>query len=294
MHQSKVSSVPVPIGKGIYLRNGSSFGFSSSIPKPDHSNDPNFILIFGWMGAKLPHLIKYMNVYEEMYPHATQILVQCPPEFFFSFHTTKMNNLIPVAKLLEDHGNKTARILAHSFSNGGGMQMYTLGTLLRSRGSLRNGTPQRIVSALILDSSPGVSSLNVALRSFTASIPNVLLRIPMIFMVTLLYGLHAINRRLLRARPFFDELKSALLNGDDGDGILPWMNKTTPRIYMCSRKDELVLVEDVRRHVDEAKRRNLKVKIEVFEDTPHVAHARKYPERYWGAVKDLWASAIHG
>lgn len=170
--------------------------------------------------------------------------------------------------------------------------MYTLGTLLRSRGSLRNEIPQRIVSALILDSSPGVSSLNVALRSFTASIPNALLRIPMIFMVTLLYGLHAIGRRLFRVRPFFDELKSALLNGDDGDGILPWMNKTTPRIYMCSRKDELVLVEDVWRHVDEAKRRNLKVKIEVFEDTPHVAHARKYPERYWGAVKDLWASAL--
>lgn len=80
--------------------------------------------------------------------------------------------------------------------------------------------------------------------------------------------------------------------GDGTNAILPWVNKETPRMYVYSKKDALISAPQIKTHVEEAKRRGLNVKVEVYEDTNHVEHGRKYPERYFGAVKDLWNVAI--
>ncbi|KAJ4480180.1 hypothetical protein J3R30DRAFT_3288462 [Lentinula aciculospora] len=270
----------------------------------------SIILIFGWMGAKLPHILKYTQTYEEMYPNATQIIVQSNPQFFWSTDRTRMNNLVPVAEFLESHVcNRTRlevtpvfqanlpRILVHSFSNGeyfsqrGGLQMYTLGNLLRARSASSYFSTG--VSAMIIDSCPGDASLWGALRAFTASLPKKsLLRIPLMIFITLLYSIGIIRYRIFRIQPIFERLKEGLLRKGPEGGVLPWMSEKTRRMYICSKKDELIPVKQVKEHVEEAKRRGLNVMIEVYEDTPHVAHARRYPERYWGAVKDLWTRAL--
>lgn len=36
----------------------------------------------------MPHLMKYTTAYEDLYPSATQILVQSAPSFFWSFEGT--------------------------------------------------------------------------------------------------------------------------------------------------------------------------------------------------------------
>ncbi|KAE9391483.1 hypothetical protein BT96DRAFT_864912 [Gymnopus androsaceus JB14] len=296
---------PVPIGNDIYLIQG-------AVPEKSPNSDPNIILIFGWMGAKLPHLFKYTKVYEEMYPHATQIVVKSNPEFFWSFNRTRRRNLIPVAEILEAGGyiqgkskgpqvpEKPPRILVHSFSNGGATQLYTLGTLLRARSanaSKPTSTPQStgsdIVSALVIDSCPGDASFSLMLRAFTEFIPNPLQRFSMTIVVTLLYIISLVKTRIFRFKHLFERFKDGLLStGKDGGAILPWLNKETPRMYVYSEKDEMISPQQIKKHIEEARRRGLNVRIEVYEDTSHVAHARSYPERYWGAVKDLWDSAV--
>ncbi|KAJ4501266.1 hypothetical protein C8R41DRAFT_806576 [Lentinula lateritia] len=305
----------VPIGNGIYLRReippSKSFSDATIYTKSFNPllREPNIILVFGWMGAKLPHILKYTKVYEDMYPNATQIIVQSEPHFFWSSKRTRMNNLVPVAEVLEAHGcngtrqespsrdDNPPRILVHSFSNGGGLQMYTLGNLLRARlgSSSSSCRPSSRLSAVVIDSCPGNASFRGAIQAFTAALPkNSPLRIPVIIFITLLYGFGIIRHRIFGVQPIFERLKEALLRKGPEGGILPWMTEKTPRMYICSKKDELTPVEQIEEHVKEAKYRGLNAQIVVYEDTPHVGHARRYPEQYWGAVKDLWTQAVEG
>ncbi|KAJ3889036.1 hypothetical protein GG344DRAFT_52430 [Lentinula edodes] len=292
----------VPIGNGIYLRR--------EIPPSKSFSDAtiytNIILVFGWMGAKLPHILKYTKVYEDMYPNATQIIVQSEPHFFWSSKRTRMNNLVPVAEVLEAHGcngtrqesprdDNPPRILVHkqlslkSFPTGGGVQLLTLGNLLRSKWSLDLHGGH--VSAMVIDSCPGTPSLWRTVQAFCIFLPT-LLRIPSVILVTFIYGIITLIKQwVFGVQPISERLKEGLLRKGPQGGILPWMNEQTPRMYVCSKKDDLIPIDQIEGHVKEARRRGLNVKIEMYEDTPHVAHARSYPERYWGAVKDLWVSA---
>ncbi|KAJ3755010.1 hypothetical protein EV360DRAFT_50547, partial [Lentinula raphanica] len=120
-----------------------------------------------------------------------------------------------------------------------------------------------------------------------------ILRVPTLILVTFFYGIIAIVKQwLLGIQPISERLKEGLLrNGPEG-GVLPWMDEKTPRMYVCSKKDEIIPIDQTEEHVNEARRRGLNARIEVYENTPHVAHAKSYPERYWGAVRALWASAV--
>lgn len=48
---------------------------------------------------------------------------------------------------------------------------------------------------------------------------------------------------------------------------------------------------EVEAHASDAEKRGLRVRREKFDKSGHVAHARMYPERYWGAVAELWEAA---
>jgi hypothetical protein len=48
------------------------------------------------VGAKLPHLFKYTQAYETLYPGATQILVQNFPSSFWSSQKTLVRSLFPL------------------------------------------------------------------------------------------------------------------------------------------------------------------------------------------------------
>ncbi|KIK57981.1 hypothetical protein GYMLUDRAFT_45550 [Collybiopsis luxurians FD-317 M1] len=184
--------------------------------------------------------------------------------------------------------------------------MYALGTLLRQRETQTlnanppNSIPQPTipaVSAMILDSAPGGGSLSSLIRAFTLALPNgyAVLRILVKVFIFFLYTLGIVRHRVFGVKPVVDRLKEGLSlddgskgikNGGGRGGILPWITSTTPRLYVCSKKDELVPVDEVVQHFEEAKRRGLNVKMDMYDDTPHVAHARRYPERYWGAVEN--------
>lgn len=63
-----------------------------------------------------------------------------------------------------------------------------------------------------------------------------------------------------------------------------------PRLYLYSPIDELIPPEDVERHAAQARTEAgvTDIRMEKFEKSPHVAHARTDPERYWSAVKRVW------
>jgi hypothetical protein len=76
-------------------------------------------------------------------------------------------------------------------------------------------------------------------------------------------------------------------------GVLPWMRKGTPRLYIYSDGDDMVASSVVEAHIEEAKKRGLNIHAEKFgKESKHVAHARTDPQRYWAAVERIWKEAL--
>ncbi|EEB96653.1 hypothetical protein MPER_04177 [Moniliophthora perniciosa FA553] len=169
------------------------------------------------------------------------------------------------------------------------MQLITLANLLSARGitpaSYSNRKP---ASAMVIDSSPATGTYNSTVKAFTAHIKSPFLRFPMRLFVTFLLVIRFIHERVFRARPMFESLK----NGLNSPSILPWMDVNTPRLYLYSKKDEMIPWKEVEEHIEIGKKAGLNIRGEVFENSAHVAHARAEPDRYWSLVKQTWSNAL--
>lgn len=275
------------IGTGIYLR--------GSREQCQDTTLPNVILIFGWMGAQLRHLQNYTHAYTKLYPNASQIVVRCNPDVFWTTTGTRQKRLMPVIDALEalhcfpsSSTQPPPRILTHVFSNGGSLQMTLLGhMLLRKYGSTLN---QRfITSALVLDSCPATGSLKSIKLAFSAVIRNPILKVLVLAMI---YTMHFVGLGLSlvfgKRIMTMENLQIDMWN----PRVLPWMGLHTPHLYLFSRKDKLIPWQDVTRHAETAKERGMDARCELFEESEHVAHIRVEPERYWASVQDIWAAAI--
>ncbi|KII89700.1 hypothetical protein PLICRDRAFT_39840 [Plicaturopsis crispa FD-325 SS-3] len=272
--------------------------------------DPTVILMFGWMGALLPHLNKYVEAYRKLYPQATCILVQSRPSFFLFSDRINAARLTPVVEVLEALGcipplngapppmkpisakGVTAvsnpRILVHAFSNGGSYNMITLGQMLSTTSPLSNGSNAartRIPNAIILDSTPGSGGLRSTIKAFTGVVRNPILRYVVAFFVSGMHFFHHLCALLIpwQLTPI-ETLNRALLNPH----LFPWTNAQTPRLYVYSKQDALIPWKQIQGHAGQAETAGLPVTTCLYEDSAHVAHARQDPARYWAAVQALW------
>ena len=74
--------------------------------------------------------------------------------------------------------------------------------------------------------------------------------------------------------------------------LCPWFTRDTKRLYLYSRVDPITPQAVVEEHMEEARRRGLDVYQEVFDESWHIFHAKKYPEQYWRAVNLVWDDAV--
>ncbi|KAF9238549.1 hypothetical protein BU15DRAFT_75240 [Melanogaster broomeanus] len=284
----------VAIGDGIYISLAPTSGAATNEPAP------HVILIFGWMGAQTRHLQNYTRPYAELYPNATQILVKCGPSFIYTSERGKQKRLLPVVDALEaldclpagtasakDVNGARPRVLIHAFSNGGCSQLTSLGRLLSAKYPSLPPS-ERLVSALVLDSCPSAGDVRTIYAAFRIAIPNLVARS---MVLAFIYLAHAI--RLCLSMAFgkqvmvMEYLKAQLLR----PRLLPWMNAGTPRLYIFSKKDELMPWKEVQQHAESGKKAGLNVRCELFEESGHVAHMRLDPKRYWASVQDVWEVA---
>ncbi|KAH6909347.1 hypothetical protein BKA70DRAFT_1278261 [Coprinopsis sp. MPI-PUGE-AT-0042] len=301
----------ISLGKGIYLSRPVDNAQTSETTIPETSQ-PTVILIFGWMGAKLPHLLKYINKHDQLYPAATKILVRSEAPSFWASKSKRHAYLAPVLDVLEALGCLTTakhspvkggsaieplgvkpppRILIHSFSNGGCWQLTTLSGLIAERypesSYPRTNLPP---TAVVLDSCPGTGGIRATQKAFLAAVRNPILRRLAALVITILYVIGLIGHHVFG-------IKTALAKVQEGLNkpyLLPWFSKETPRLYIYSAADELIPSTQVEEHARGAKAEGLTVKLERFENSPHVAHARADPDRYWGAVTALWSEVSKG
>ncbi|CEL58315.1 hypothetical protein RSOLAG1IB_03061 [Rhizoctonia solani AG-1 IB] len=288
------SFTPIP-GSNVYV----SYPSEGAIDDNGARKNPRVVLIFGWMGAQLPHLYKYTEQYNKLYPSATFIIVRAHASYFWGNETTRKAAVFPAIKILRDagiHENITAEtsgLLVHTFSNGGALNETALARAIAETVPSAN-VPAIPAQALIYDSLPGVLNILVTLIAFTAAIRSSVFRTIAKFFLGILYVLGA-TWRYIEGIAFGpkEDLVTKLKRELNDAKLLP---QHIPRTYIYSDVDELIPAESVEAHAMVAK--NLAgsstdvVKLVKFQGSPHVAHARKDPKRYWDTVVRTWESSL--
>ncbi|KAG6811478.1 hypothetical protein H0H92_007250 [Tricholoma furcatifolium] len=236
--------------------------------------------------------MKYTSVHRDLYPNATNILVKCEPTFFLTREKIRQRDLEPVIGVLKalghlptgshDEGAIQPRLLIHAFSNGGCSQLTCLSRLIKAR--YPNWDAQPSTCALVLDSCPGMGDVNYTKRAVGSLLPNSSFRPIFDIFVTSIFFYYALLKQLFGTLNPLEALKCDLNQPD----ILPWTQKCTPRLYLSSKIDEIVPFYEIERHARDGKDAGFDVRMEVFDDTPHVSHARLQPQRYWTAVQETW------
>ncbi|CAG8983794.1 hypothetical protein HYALB_00006759 [Hymenoscyphus albidus] len=249
--------------------------------RPPTSQDPDLILLLGWMDALPRHLSKYAAAYENLYP-SSHILIVTTSALDTTIHSRDANRkrIEPALEVLYSLDAKTgSKTLLHFFSNGGGFTGILLANGYREK--MGRVLPVR---GVVLDSSPGRTRHEATIRAFSLGMPkNVFLRTMGIFLLRVFLILWRVND-ILRGRPnLIESVRGELNDPAVFDG-------RAKRLYVYSVGDEMVEWRDVEEHIKEAKERGYKVEGERFEESGHVAHMLYDPERYWAAVEMLWRS----
>ncbi|KAJ7732139.1 hypothetical protein B0H16DRAFT_1893125 [Mycena metata] len=271
-----------PLGRHAYIQVPTADSVPSSL------TDPTVVIIFGWMSAKLSHLHKYTAIYREIWPGATIILVRSHLSVFWSPPSVLKARFKPVIEVLTALGclEKRQRILTHTFSNGGAFHLKEFAKMFPSTAAADGPRPS---SAFIIDSAPGGDTLAKLMLAVVSPIKNVWIGRLVQCAVVIIYGLWWIVGHLLRQPNPIQAMMNALQN----PRVVPWIDGCTPRLYVYSKADVMVPWADIEEHAAQSASQGLPVQRLCFEKSPHVAHARVYPEAYWTAVKNTWDAACN-
>ncbi|KAK9897202.1 hypothetical protein P389DRAFT_194830 [Cystobasidium minutum MCA 4210] len=280
----------VKLGDDVFL-------LESSEPVKHDPEHPDVIVVFGWMDAEIRHIRKYADQYRKLLSSAKVLVVKSHSNFFWSNSQKKQASVQPAIEYLDsqeitkrDATSNPRTLHLHTFSNGGSVQMTEIAKLLRARRakhtapgpSMEHSFPAK---SIVIDSAPGGNALRPLLSAFTAPIRSRILK--WLTYIPLTLGWLALKAfgTLLRKPSVIDRLHQELVD--------PTLFPTTAeRLYIYSKGDTIIKSQDVERSIATARSAGLTVRTEVYDNSPHVSHARVDGKRYWTAVLDLWKRAL--
>ncbi len=254
---------------------------------------PKLIVLASWMGAREPHIAKYLIQYQALFPSSPILLLRAEPRHFLRPRGSarEFAPAVPVVRsifpeLLEGGATsnddkqtappKRPEILIHAWSNGGASALLNL---RRALGPTPVSLPPY---TLVLDSTPGMFRYRAAYLAFTTGLTGMAkwLVAPLMHLVCVWYWfMHELVGRG-RTGPL-EGLRTALNDGAS-------RRSEVRRAYIYGERDRLVHWRDVEAHAAEAEARGFNVRTEKFDGGEHVAHVRVDPERYWRVAKQTW------
>ncbi|KFY46809.1 hypothetical protein V494_00312 [Pseudogymnoascus sp. VKM F-4513 (FW-928)] len=274
---------------------------------------PKLIILTTWLGGSTSARIAvYCRGYQTLYPSTPILLIRTVlADITTKTFATIQRQLEPARDYLlsafplspssspppttnKERFKPSDGALLHIFSHGGCNSALQLSRLLHSSipistsPSITAPTPTFPIPliGLILDSCPGSSSFTKAYTAATYSLPaaqpiNLLghtLLFPLIGAFSSLQALGVVSS--------VNDLRHEL-NDPGTFGLVP-------RLYLHSRGDEVVGVEDVASHAEEIMRKGVSVRREVWNLAAHCALPVEDAERYWREVAEFVAGAGHG
>lgn len=239
------------------------------------SNGPSLIVLCSWMGAQKKHIAKYTTGYRTLYPGTPILLIESTMGgiTFGPDLSAAITCLAPYAKAAQSSDPRRGKVLLSLSSNGGATNACHLATALREK---YGAVP---FDALILDCTPSRGSIENATKAFAFSLP----KQPVIRFVGWYLIYASIIAYVAVVQTFgIEDMAAKFLRILNDPAVF---STKARRLYMYSKKDELVLWEHVERHAEEARAAGYSVREEVFDTAPHCALINEDSGRYWGAVR---------
>jgi hypothetical protein len=246
---------------------------------------PRMVVIFSWMGARDMHIIKYFDQHRQLFPTSKILLVKHPYEHNFNSWRAQAEiaAAVPVLRAVSElcplsPQRSDPQVLFHVFSNGGCINSTRFHKLYREANADHAlNIPAHVT---IFDSCPG--QFNYA-RTYLALSQGVSIIVkPLITFFLLGYW---ICEGIFGGPSPLATMALALISDD-------LLSLEARRLYIYSEADAMIDWKDVEQHAIDAERAGFKVLTEKFTGSPHVAHARGDPERYWKLVTQIWSGGF--
>ncbi|CAM1502519.1 Fc.00g045030.m01.CDS01 [Cosmosporella sp. VM-42] len=271
------------------LSNWVSYCSPSSSGPNSGSETPSLVVLCTWASARTRHIAKYTAGYQKLYPSASILIVQTwsydvilrPTD---RWHLARLQPACDIILSFLDANQDGGGIrVFHAFSNAGALAAGLLLTMLRSSRPLTKD----VFHALLLDSCPGQGGYWALSRAMIVSLRFNTYPYPVYAAASLLTYIGALYLALgtfLGMENIVDRIRRRL-NDED------LVDRSVPRLYLCSKTDELVHWKDVASHAAEAKQKGYETQDLMFQGSSHCAHLQKDAGRYWCAVSDFLRAA---
>ncbi|KAK3316208.1 hypothetical protein B0H66DRAFT_560690 [Apodospora peruviana] len=299
-------------GNNIFFHPGDA---SSSLLSSD--NGPSLIVLCTWLGgASTRRVAKYTTGYRRQFPGSPILLIRTVIlDFTVRSFATVRSNLAPARAVVREvlgeayhrhyqTDGEGVGVLLHIFSNGGANMAIQLAISLQqeetpvvsgnaNKESSKLWTGQKLpLKQIIHDCSPGSASFRKFYDAAVLSVPQSFSSHPILHAasqaaVVLPTIMTVVTLQTTGAMKSVDDLRSDLLDGNLFD-------ENATRLYMYSKEDTMVDVQDVETHAEEARRRfegqgkKGRVRMEMFEWAKHCSLVMEDEPRYWGLIREVW------
>ena len=244
---------------------------------PDAGNkcESKLAVVCGWMGANPKQLKSYTKFYSDRGYDVLYYAVG--PQHVLQPHTA-MQLMKEVVKI-SVHGfhpdRVPTKVVTHCFSVGG----YLTGQMLRLLNQAEHAGDRKkfhaVVKAQVYDSPPDFRSIA---KGIGASLG----------MGGLVAGaVEGIVKLYLKASAKTAGVEHLASSAHFHENHLP-----APSLWLYSRTDPVALEEDIQTVMSKWRTKGYVVEEVVWEDTPHIQHGRKDPERYFGALDTFLATHV--
>lgn len=260
---------------------------------------PSTIIIYGWGDARPRHVVKYVDGYRQLFPHARVVLVFSPIlRALYQTLEARSRNMIPVVQAAYPHlfgddsnGDQQShdpdrRMLLHVMSNTGGINCAaTMHAYAQHTGG--DILPHALLAC---DSTPGSTHFLPNVGPWSRAMALGAARwFPWPFAVT--QALAALFLACLHGLGWLVGTTSAAEFSTAAVNDRTMSDLAAKRLYLYSKEDDIIRWEDIEQHAADARRKGWSVSAELFAGTPHVGHMRGHPEQYWAAIAAAWREA---
>lgn len=259
---------------------------------------PGIVLIYTWADARPRHYVKYIEGYQNLFPNAKIILTTATTigTFFggqkaaqYIVHDMVLKEIAPLYQSdtqSTDSPISRPRILAHAFSNSGGLNLEATWCVWKQ---VFGSTTPLPLTALILDSTPGGLTYKTEFSRWTTGVSLGMAALPS----PLRWAIAAIIVTCLMVVPQVLGIEVMATRGPRELNSPRNIPLKSARLYVYSSTDQLIYWKDVETHAEEARKKGYtNIILERFDGSSHVSHLKLDPSRYWNAVWSVWNAAF--
>ena len=246
-----------------------SLGYDLTLQKCKDPNSKKLAIVAGWMGAKQRQLKPYISFYHQRGYNVLSYAVGPIHVLKPLTATAMMDRVINIAVNGEDNNidTKPNVVVMHCFSVGGYLTGQMLRILDKEDRKEDKQSIHKLVKAQIYDSPPDMRSIPNGVGASIGMGPIVSKVVASIIRSYLYIVRNTVGVEHKASSDAFHQ------------NHIP-----APSLWFYSKSDPVALEEDINTVINKWNKNGRVTSTTIWEDSPHIQHARIDPERYFGSL----------